>query len=147
MSPEAIERPDEVDARSDLYAVGAVGYFLLTGTPVFSGASVIEIIQHQAGTAPEPPSHRLGKTVTSALEELLLQCLTKSPNERPQSAAELVSKFATLADELPWSHDDARSWWFEHFPSEGDETTPDGTRVGSFDQTIVTNSPTAADQS
>ena len=56
ISPEAVSRPDEVDARSDIYAVGAVAYFLLTGSPVFSGATVMEICMKHAKEAPEPPS-------------------------------------------------------------------------------------------
>ena len=70
LSPEAIERPDEVDARSDLYAVGAVGYFLLTGTPPFRGGGLAEVLWKQVREVPEPPSARLGAEVSEDLEAL-----------------------------------------------------------------------------
>ena len=64
LSPESIERPDAVDARTDLYALGAVGYFLLTGTPVFRGATIAEVCGQHLRAQPEPPSQRLGRPIT-----------------------------------------------------------------------------------
>src|SRR4029079_2649212 len=86
LSPEAINHPDTVDARSDVYAVGAVGYFLLTGTTVFTGTTIMEICMKHARTAPDSPSVRCGRAVSPALEALLLRCLAKTPSDRPRDA-------------------------------------------------------------
>ncbi len=67
MSPESIQDPDEADARSDLYSLGAVGYFLLTGVPVFSGVNVMEIIRHQLESQPVGPTKRLGSADVARL--------------------------------------------------------------------------------
>lgn len=111
LSPEAIEKPDTVDARSDLYAVGAVGYYLLTGTPVFDSQNVMKILQSHVGAAVEPPSKRLGKDVSPALEVLLLQCLEKDPVRRPATAAELEVAFSACSIQGHWNRNDAADWW------------------------------------
>src|SRR5882724_6554305 len=86
MAPEAIQAPNSVDARSDLYAVGAAGYFLLTGRPVFEAGSIVELCQQHIDAIPVPPSQRLGKPVSSELEHALLACLEKSRAKRPATA-------------------------------------------------------------
>jgi hypothetical protein len=113
MSPEAIERVDEVGPWSDLYAVGAVGYFLLTGQPVFQGQNMLDLLKQQAEAPPVPPSQRLGKPVSPDLERLLLQCLAKRAEERPATAEELIARLSTCAVSTSWTRDDARKWWVE----------------------------------
>jgi hypothetical protein len=110
-SPEAISQPDRVDARTDVYAVGAVGYFLLTGTPVFRGASVVEICMQHVNADPEPPSIRRGKPVSGDFEALLLRCLSKSPSDRPGDAAGLLRQLEACAIEGTWTERDAAAWW------------------------------------
>jgi eukaryotic-like serine/threonine-protein kinase len=110
-SPEAISQPDHVDARTDVYAVGAVGYYLLTGTPVFNGASVVEICMKHVSAPPEPPSVRCGRPVSRDLESLLLRCLAKSPLERPADAAELLAGLDACVVEGRWTASDAAAWW------------------------------------
>ena len=118
MPPEAIQTPDSVDARSDLYAVGAVGYFLLTGQPVFNAASLVELCQRHVVAQPETPSARLGREVSPELEAALLGCLEKSRAKRPQTARDL----AALLDRAPtadsWSLEDAEAWWGRHERSQ-----------------------------
>ena len=114
LSPEAVDRPDEVDARSDVYAIGAVGYFLLTGTPVFTGANVMEICIKHSKAEPEPPSLRCGRAVSPALEKLLLRCLAKAPSDRPSNAAKLLLELEVCAVEGKWSATDATGWWAAH---------------------------------
>jgi len=89
LAPEAILNPEHIDPRSDLYALGALGYFLLTGEPPFSGATIAEVCAHHLHTVPPSPSRRTGRFVPRALEALILRCLAKSPESRPESAARL----------------------------------------------------------
>ncbi len=114
MAPESILSPDEVDPRADLYALGAVGYYLLTGTHVFTGQSVVEVCGHHLHSAPEPPSTRLGAAVTPELEQLMLRCLAKGPSDRPQTAFELEQALGSCADVIGWTADDAQRWWAAH---------------------------------
>ncbi|HEV7225033.1 MAG TPA: serine/threonine protein kinase [Pirellulales bacterium] len=111
LSPEAIEHPEDVDAKSDLYAVGAVGYYLLTGTTVFSGKSLVEVCMHQVNTPAEPPSQRLGRAVSIELETVLLKCLAKNPADRPASAKELAAALRACPMADAWSDADAENWW------------------------------------
>lgn len=117
MSPEAFKSPDKVDARSDLYAVGAVGYFLLTGTPLFFGDSVLDILNHQVKTAPDPISQRANQPVSAELEQLLMRCLAKSAAERPASSSELVEALDQLPTAGSWTDSDARKWWRRYIPN------------------------------
>ena len=113
LSPEAIRAADSIDARSDLYAVGAVAYFLVTGKRVFGKGSVIEILGDHLGKAPPAPSERLGRVVTPDLEALILKCLEKKPEARPQSAAELSVGLSQCKDAGTWRQRDAVAWWKE----------------------------------
>jgi serine/threonine protein kinase len=113
MAPEAISSPSAVDARADLYSLGAVAYFLLTGHPVFSGDSVVEVCGHHLHKAPRPPSERMESPAPAALERLILDCLAKNPDDRPSSALALRRRLVDC--NVPaWTEDDAREWWAEH---------------------------------
>jgi serine/threonine-protein kinase len=111
MSPEAIEAPAEVDGRGDLYALGATAYFVLTGTPVFSGATAVAICSKHLQEVPEPPSRRLGRPLPADLERVLLRCLAKDPASRPRSARELETLLAACEDAALWSPDRVAAWW------------------------------------
>lgn len=113
LSPEAITKPDSVGPRSDLYALGAVGYFLLTGKPVFDGETVMEVCAGHLHEAPTPPSQRLGSAVPKGLEEILLACLAKEPSARPENAASL-RRLLLDCTVSPWTEDDALIWWDAH---------------------------------
>jgi serine/threonine-protein kinase len=113
MAPETIAQPDAAGPRSDLYAVAAVGYYLLTGHHVFEGASAIEIYAAHLHTAPLPLHERLGWDLPEDLEALILRGLAKSPGDRPASAA--AFREALLhCDISPWTAEDARGWWRTH---------------------------------
>ncbi len=113
MSPEALTDPDTIDGRSDLYALGAVGYYMLTGKPVFEG-SIVEILGHHLHTQPIPPSERLGCEVLPELEAVIMQCLAKKPEERPDGAREIRERLAACFEIRRWRQADARAWWSEH---------------------------------
>jgi len=111
LPPEAIRSPESVDPRSDLYAVGVLGYFLLTGKHVFEAKSFVEICGHHLHTAPVPPSARLERPVPRDLEGLILMCLEKDPARRPRDATSLRRALAACEDARAWTEDDAREWW------------------------------------
>jgi serine/threonine-protein kinase len=111
MSPEQALGDGQVDARSDIYAVGCVAYWLLTGTAVFEGRTAMETIVMHVHTPPEAPSGRLGEQVPAELEVLVLACLAKDPAGRPQTAESLASLLAAVPLERPWTADRARAWW------------------------------------
>ncbi len=113
LAPEALSDPESVGPASDLYALGAVGYYLLVGDHVFTGKTVIEVCGKHLHQEPDPPSKRLGRSVSSALEDLLLRCLAKSPKDRPASAAAFLDEL--LACSIPaWDPLRARKWWTEN---------------------------------
>jgi serine/threonine-protein kinase len=112
MAPEAITGRG-VDARSDLYALGAVAYFLLTGSPVFEGRTVVEVCARHLHAPVEPPSQRAGVALPARLEALVLACLAKSPADRPASAAALLDALAACDDVPAWTREDARRFWAE----------------------------------
>jgi serine/threonine-protein kinase len=111
LAPEAVTAPERIDARSDLYAVGAVGYFLLTGMPPFSGNNVVELCAHHLHSVPVPPSERIATSIPHELETLILSCLAKSPEQRPRDAASLQSALLALAS--GWTQECAVRWWAE----------------------------------
>ena len=122
MSPEAVEHSNEVDARSDLYSLGAVGYFLVTGEPLFDWLTLGEVLMHQVKDMPVRPSERLGRPVSPDLEELLMRCLAKNPASRPADARELDDALARCRNAADWTRELADEWW-RKFASTHNEKT------------------------
>ena len=123
LSPEAITSVDGVGPASDLYALGAVGYFLLTGKPPFEG-NLIEVCGHHLHTKPARPSARLGRSLPADLEAVLLRCLEKDPAGRYASARDLADALAGCADAGAWTQEHAQSWWREHGAAAPTEPLP-----------------------
>jgi serine/threonine-protein kinase len=113
LAPEAIEDARSVDGRSDIYALGAVAYYLLTGTTVFKAGNIVDVCRQHLFTRPVPPSHRLGRPLPADLERLVLACLEKDPEHRPQSAIEL-SQLLHGCQVGAWGEEAAREWWTGH---------------------------------
>ena len=109
--PEAVQRPESVDPRSDLYSVGAVGYWLLTGKTLFDLDQVEDLFDHQIKTIPLPPSERLGRPVSPDLERLLMRCLSKDPQQRPATAEAMDEALARCPCAGTWHPRDAENWW------------------------------------
>jgi len=110
LSPEAIQDPQGIDARTDLYALGAVGYYLLAGRHVFEGKTIMEICLHHLHTKPLPLAEVCAQDVPAELDKLIVCCLEKSQSDRPASCQE----FADALDQLEvarWTRANAEAWW------------------------------------
>jgi len=101
-----------MDQRADLYALGAVGYFLLTGKLVFTGKSNTDMLVQHVTSKPTPPSQVTDNPIPAALEAAILRCLAKEPADRHASASELARALAA-AVEAPWDLGAASAWWRE----------------------------------
>jgi serine/threonine-protein kinase len=124
MAPE-MAMGEPVDGRADLYALGCVGYYLLTGLPVFSGDSVIQVMAKHLNADPVPPSERAGIAVPKGLERAVMACLAKKPHHRPATAGALARQLGAL-DVHPWTEDDALEWWRRHAPERPGDGPPAG---------------------
>ena len=126
VAPEIILSSVAATPQADLYALGAVGYYLLTGTTVFPNDTMMEVFNRHLNEEPELPSERLGRELRGDLEYVILCCLAKDPNERPASAAELAAMLrASNCGE--WSAQDAKAWWNEFGEAVKSEVASDQT--------------------
>jgi serine/threonine-protein kinase len=116
MAPEVVLGVADTDHRVDLYALGCVGYWLLTGKLVFVGKSVVEMMFHHAHTPPSKPSTRSELPIPASLEELVMDCLEKDPARRPASAEAVSTRLAAVSLESPWTVERAERWWEVHRP-------------------------------
>ena len=114
MAPE-MALGDNVDARTDLYALGCVAYYLLTGEQVFTGDTVMKVITQHLQAVPVPPSERTELPIPATLEHLVLACLAKKPEDRPQNARQLAQSLDTI-DGMTWGEEEAGRWWSQHHP-------------------------------
>jgi serine/threonine-protein kinase len=118
MAPELVAG-EPADHRADLYSLGCVGYWLLTGQLVFEvDGSLAMAVAHVKNT-PVPPSERSELEIPAELERIIMDCLAKDPAERPQTAAELAVRLASC-DGGGWSRREAREWWDTHLPAAVD---------------------------
>src|SRR3954464_1849708 len=115
MAPE-LALGETVDGRSDLYALGCVAYYLLTGQLVFEAATGLQMVARHIQEIPVPPSQRTEMPVAPELDRVVLACLAKRPEDRPQTAAELDRMLADV-DVAPWGEEEATRWWSMHQPA------------------------------
>lgn len=116
MAPETVYGAQKADGRSDLYNLGGVAYWLLTGRPLFASSSSIDLIIDHVKTVPEPPSAVSELPIPPELDTIIMKLLEKEPGERFQSAEALIKALMSVKPERSWSQDRAREWWDLHAP-------------------------------
>ena len=116
MAPEVVLGETHVDRRADVYALGCVAYYLLTAQLVFEADSSMKMMLQHVQAEPIPPSQRTELPVPRELDEIVLACLQKDPNRRPQNAEELLRLLNRLNIRDPWTDESAKIWWERHLP-------------------------------
>ena len=114
LAPESASH-SHFDARSDLYSLGCVAYWLLTGTTVFSGDTAAAVLAAHIRDEPEPPSRRTEVPIPKELEDVILACLAKNPDARPASA-DALSRMLAAVPLAAWTQQRANAWWRAHVP-------------------------------
>ena len=120
MAPEQATEVSRVDQRTDIYALGCVMYWLVTGHQVFSGGSPMSTIAEHITSKPVLPSRRAEVDIPPAMDQLILDCLEKRPDARPQSVAEVQARLTGMVPD-PWTPDRANVWWERHVPLDSSE--------------------------
>jgi serine/threonine-protein kinase len=126
MAPEVTIGDREPDARVDVYALGCLAYWLLTGERVFEGTTPIQVLLKHANEPPRPPSERSPYPDARILDDLVLQCLAKDPEMRPRDAAHLGQLLREIQLGEAWTQEQAEHWWSQHHP--------EGLAMGPCDQ-------------
>ena len=116
IAPEMVRGDGPIDHRVDIYALGCVAYWLLTGQLVFEAPNAIQLMIAHSQTPPVPPSQRIELEIPPALDALVLACLAKRADERPPTAAELGHRLSTVLSGEPWNEEKAQRWWHRHHP-------------------------------
>ncbi|MBA4017160.1 MAG: hypothetical protein C0483_08310 [Pirellula sp.] len=111
MAPERLKPPYNADARSDVYALGVVAFKLLTGRDPFTATTDLEMFNHALHTPPPRASSVAQQPIPPELDDLILSCLAKSPDDRPRDAAEVAERLEELCAKHPWRQSEAQGWW------------------------------------
>jgi serine/threonine-protein kinase len=117
IAPEMVRGDRVADHRVDIYTLGCVGYWLLTGRLVFQAPNAIQLLYQHANGTPVAPSQRSELEIPAALDRVILACLAKFPEDRPQSALELSRLLAAAVPDSSWNQERAHRWWDRHHPS------------------------------
>jgi len=134
LAPELATRPDAVDGRADLYALGAVGFWLLTGRPPFERETAMATILAHVNDPPHAPSSVSELDVPEALDALILACLAKDPRDRPPTASALATRLDRALDGDRWTEADAKRWWSAHLP----DPRPPAAEAGDVEEAQAT---------
>jgi serine/threonine-protein kinase len=113
MGPEVILQ-GEVDQRADVYALGCVAYYLLTGQLVFEADTAMKMFVQHLQTPPIPPSQRTELAIPREVDELVMACLEKDPQRRPRNASELLRMIERCRSARSWDQGMAKAWWEKH---------------------------------
>ena len=115
LAPELVSSPT-FDGRADIYALGCVAFWLLTGRPPFEASDAVSVLLHHAQTAPSPPSTMCEEVIPPQMDDLILECLAKDPSRRPASADVLWERLDRVRLTAEWNQRRARTWWEMHEP-------------------------------
>jgi serine/threonine-protein kinase len=118
MAPELALGAKEIDGRVDIYGLGCVAYWLLTGRLVFEEETFIATLLAHAQKRPVPPSQRTEILIPPTLEELIMACLEKDPAKRPATAAEVARIMSESEADSTWTSERAEKWWVMHMPEK-----------------------------
>ena len=132
IAPELLEGT-QADPAADIYGLGCVAYWLLTGRPVFDAPNLMAILMQHAQTTPESPSTH-ESTVPAELDEIVLDCLAKAPDDRPGNAMELRERLAAIPLDQTWDEREASTWWAEHLPDTKSDGS--GTQEDMYGETV-----------
>jgi eukaryotic-like serine/threonine-protein kinase len=116
MAPEVILGDSEIGPRADVYSIGCLAYWLLTGNLVFQASSSMEMLTHHVQSIPVAPSQRTELPISAEWDRFVLACLEKNPRRRPRDAEALSELLPRSGSEEPWSRTSARAWWQIHLP-------------------------------
>jgi eukaryotic-like serine/threonine-protein kinase len=117
MAPEIALARGGVDGRADIYSLGCVAYWLITGQLVFEEQGSLPVLLAHIQTPPVPPSQRTEIEIPAELEAIILSCLEKDPGRRPETAEELAARLSACRLREPWNSRSAEEWWHKHMPS------------------------------
>ena len=123
MAPEMALGEIEIDHRADIYALGCVAYWLLTGRLVFEAETAVKMMLLHVQSTPTPPSRVTEMEVPEELDRVVLACLAKDPAARPASAAELARRLDAVPVRERWTAERAEAWWEKHLPAAAPATT------------------------
>lgn len=116
MPPEVVLNKGVMDHRMDIYALGCVAYWLLTGRLVFEAPNPMQVMIQHANAVPQPPSSRVELPIPPALDEVVLACLAKDPLDRPATATDVAERLQQAIGQGNWSQTQAHRWWELHRP-------------------------------
>ena len=111
MAPERFRSPGDVDARADIYSLGVVAFYLLTGREVFEAADDLELANRVLNDPPPRPSTVTSQATPIELDLLVTACLEKRREDRPQRVTDLMEAFDALAPRWRWTQREAAEWW------------------------------------
>ncbi len=146
MAPEMASDPDRVGPATDIYQLGCVAYWLLTGEPVFPGDSPLGLIHAHMYEQPPSVHGRAAQSIPDELAALVAECLHKEPTERPERAEQLAARLDAVPQGAPWGPEQARRWWIEFGPRSfevsPDPRSRDSDQPTLADRSITLNPPT-----
>ena len=137
IAPEIAMGEQRIDGRADIYTLGCVAYYLLTGTLLFNETSPTAMAVAHVQKTPVPPSERTELPISPDLEKVVLQCLAKKPADRPSSARALIRLLDACVDAKQWCSEDADAWWRTHLPPSSSHRTPAFEPEGQVQQSPV----------
>ncbi|MET0214084.1 MAG: response regulator [Vicinamibacterales bacterium] len=116
LAPELVSGDGPFDGRADIYALGCVAFWLLTGRPPFEAGDAMSMLMHHSTTTPLPPSAMSEESIPADVDALVLECLSKAPSLRPANADVLLERLSRLSVADRWEPRHARAWWELHDP-------------------------------